>query len=967
MIPEWPLVVDLDGDGRAEIVVADSGPLDAKNGYRGVRMLDGPTGRPRWTRPMRPDSIGDDGVIHIIDGPDLDRDGTRDVVTASIFIGRRPTTAFQRGPGEPERIYVDALSGKDGRPLWWWHVATPTDRSPFVWSPRWWGRGPDGWPLLAVPITNGYFDPRYQAAERRPSDTLPSTVHVLEASTGREVHTVVGLEPARVDDLNGDGLLDLWGAFENKLRGFAGVAPEAWRSLESLASAADSFRQDPGDDGRCAADLDGDGIGDALTIGVQAPVDSPDRAGRAPGSRIALARSGRDGHLLWKTDLGVRRRWFERDMGENYRLSTFPMPAGDFDGDGTADIAVLEYTQKPPAPGDTSPATLPLLVLAGRTGRPLWIAGPLPLGFEAHGFAPVQWVEPRIVEPTSPPDLIVCHGTPASMPTAVANVPGTMLRGRLARISGRTGRFVWDVPLEDQPARQPVGAGPNPAFHDLDGDGSLDVVYVSPAVTGAGYTEFELKAVSLREGRRLWSRPLLTGAVASWIHDPVIFDPDATERPVVILLSLVAQAQGPELVVQALDGGDSTVRWTRSVGQELQPNQRALLAVARLGDGRGGRIHVSFRDSAGKDHIVVLGLDGRECGQRDLPGSMGISLVRAVDLDGDGRDEVIGWSGDGLRAWDGDGNASWAWPAQVPMAPAVLPASRDRPVELLLPPGLALDGRTGRPRWRDCSYLPVQYRPALLDRGDSGRRPMLLSYPLGATVCRRALPTLPDGSYAPSVGSMTPPGLAEGDPRWIRTLPWTEPIVYTIGLKGFLALAGLALGNVAVPLGLLWLAARRRPWTLRLLMALPVAAAVPLSLFQTVEPLVPVQIGPWPASTRLVFVAGTLAGIPLVAAAVLVIGCLVRRRWKPLAWFAGSSLAASVILAGVWFWSDRRSMPAIERYDRSNVYLAGLLGCYAVAVLVVLGGSVRGIVRAIWRRRTRPAGPVDAGRGEPTM
>jgi hypothetical protein len=136
---------------------------------------------------------------------------------------------------------------------------------------------------------------------------------------------------------------------------------------------------------------------------------------------------------------------------------------------------------------------------------------------------------------------------------------------------------------------------------------------------------------------------------------------------------------------------------------------------------------------------------------------------------------------------------------------------------------------------------------------------------------------------------------------------------------------------------------------------------------QTVEPLVPVQIGPWPASTRLVFIAGTLAGIPLVAAGVLVIGSLVRGRWKSLAWFAGSSLVASVILAGVWLWSDRRSMPAIERYDRSSAYLAGLLGCYAVAVLVVLGGSVRGIIGAIWRRRTRPVGPVDAGRGAPTM
>ena len=33
----WPLVVDLDGDGRSEIVVPDSGALDPGNGYRGVQ------------------------------------------------------------------------------------------------------------------------------------------------------------------------------------------------------------------------------------------------------------------------------------------------------------------------------------------------------------------------------------------------------------------------------------------------------------------------------------------------------------------------------------------------------------------------------------------------------------------------------------------------------------------------------------------------------------------------------------------------------------------------------------------------------------------------------------------------------------------------------------------------------------------------------------------------------------------
>src|SRR5262249_2899029 len=43
--PEWPLVADLDGDGRAELAVPDWGRFPVKGGYRGVALLDGTTGK----------------------------------------------------------------------------------------------------------------------------------------------------------------------------------------------------------------------------------------------------------------------------------------------------------------------------------------------------------------------------------------------------------------------------------------------------------------------------------------------------------------------------------------------------------------------------------------------------------------------------------------------------------------------------------------------------------------------------------------------------------------------------------------------------------------------------------------------------------------------------------------------------------------------------------------------------------
>ena len=60
---------------------------------------------------------------------------------------------------------------------------------------------------------------------------------MLEASTGRVVHTLPGLGQVHGDDLDGDGLVDLWGEHEGDLRlpgrGARGVA-----SLEMLTRPA---------------------------------------------------------------------------------------------------------------------------------------------------------------------------------------------------------------------------------------------------------------------------------------------------------------------------------------------------------------------------------------------------------------------------------------------------------------------------------------------------------------------------------------------------------------------------------------------------------------------------------------------------------------------------------------------------------------------------------------------------------
>ena len=267
------------------------------------------------------------------------------------------------------------------------------------------------------------------------SNYHPATLHVLEASTGREQHRVMGMNRIGVADLDGDGLLDLWGDADGQLRALRSDLPEIWRALGSFSPALRPYATPGWTGSRLPVDLDGDGTADTL---VSDTSFSGDRARGQRGSRTAMARSGRDGHLLWKTVLDPPRFPFDRDPARSYSLSAFPLPIGDFDGDGAPDVIVRRQTGDDEPPRDRRPASLPIQVLSGRTGRPLWSAGPLPLGFEAYGESQVTWFEAVIIEPGTSPDLLVRHRNPfrTGSVTPVPPSPWVPAQDRLARVSG---------------------------------------------------------------------------------------------------------------------------------------------------------------------------------------------------------------------------------------------------------------------------------------------------------------------------------------------------------------------------------------------------------------------------------------------------------------------------------------------------------------------------------------------------
>jgi PQQ-like domain len=965
---DWPVVVDLDGDGRCELVGPDAGAMALAGGYGGVRVLDGFTGQTRWIRPMRPETKGDDGLVRILDAPDLDHDGVRDLITTSLFLGRYPTTNHNGTPPIPERVYVDALSGKDGHPLWWWHRDLATDWAFASRTPRWWSRGPDGWPLLAVRF--GGQNPQFAFISAG-----PLIVHNLEASTGRAVSTVVGLNRVGAADLDGDGLTDLWGEADGQLRAFRGEAPEVWRALGSFAAARE-FSRWATNVVRPAADLDGDGIADTLIAGPRAADQSAldaiashalepsldqgfpqPSAGTSvlPGSRTVVARSGRDGHAIWKTELDRRRVWYERDHGEYYSLTIQSLPAGDLDGDGTPDVLVQRYANQLGALESRQPATLPLQVLSGRTGQRLWSAGPLPLGFEAHGYSAIQWVSARVVLPRGAPDIIVQHGSPFVPSRPLATPAGGANKPRLARISGRDGQILWDIPLSEQQDPNNAGSAPAPGFADLDGDGALDVVVALPGWTGSARPDHELRAVSLRDGRLLWSLRLEFKNSFTTSPQLAVADLDGDKRSEVVVTEHPAAGEQAAFVLKALDGRDGAVRWTWNGGAPENPQSQVYgwLSLANFGGDGRQTVCLRFLDPKARNCILVIDEQGLVRASRDLAQYGGVC---AADVNGDGCDELLVQDGADLHVWSRDLKELWSRPIQGNGNEQVLQAASGQPGMIIVPPALGLDGCDGRPRWAGHSpknWSGSVFTTNLLDQGDSARLPRFLTTGLGATVRRSALPTTPAGAYAPPQGVPVQPGLARDDPRWTRPQPWAHAVDNEAAGSGVLAVIILALFNVYLPLGILRQAARRRPWTLRLMMALPVAAAVPLTAFVAIEPLIPALPAPYPSSSRVLFGLGSLVGLPIVSFAAVTGWSVLRRRWRRLALLAALTGLVSLAIGMAWLRIDIRSMPAIEHYAWTGWYLAVLPGAYGVGVLILLAWLARGLLRL--PRRPRPA------------
>jgi outer membrane protein assembly factor BamB len=205
--PDWPLVADLDGDGRPVVVVRqavfqedfsysfhrskETPPVECMD----LLALDGQTGRLRWQRRLgRARKRWDQpSWLRLLVGPVID--AQRPLIAVSTLVRWHPRVNM------PRELYVDALSGRTGESLWWMRRPLRTnegenDPSGKVARPSWWAADPKGPPLLVVPLVEAL-------------GTGKQTL-VLDLD-GRLLHTVPGLFRAEAVDLDGDGREELLG------------------------------------------------------------------------------------------------------------------------------------------------------------------------------------------------------------------------------------------------------------------------------------------------------------------------------------------------------------------------------------------------------------------------------------------------------------------------------------------------------------------------------------------------------------------------------------------------------------------------------------------------------------------------------------------------------------------------------------------------------------------------------------
>lgn len=296
-------------------------------------------------------------------------------------------------------------------------------------------------------------------------------------------------------------------------------------------------------------------------------------------------------------------------------------------------------------------------------------------------------------------------------------------------------------------------------------------------------------------------------------------------------------------------------------------------------------------------------------------------------------------------ACHGDFKEQWSRPTRETIR-EIIPASSGRHATVVLNPSLGLDGATGRPLW---SIGAARSIPRASDVNSLARG---LTGPDGTTVCRVAMPISANGAYRPTEGVPAQRASLRDDPRWERPLPWVRPVEPYADPLVQVAVAATLI-NVCIPVVILWFATRRRFWSVRLLLALPVVAAVVLSghralsslMLDRAQTTVPHWWGVFLGAVLLAMV-----GLPIVAYATAWVLALVRVRW--LKRLLALPVVAAILVAGysvLFNVIPGKAQPTSSSWWSTPLDIA-VLSISGLPIVAYAAELVRVLARRRWRR-----------------
>ncbi len=942
--PRWPVIVDLHGDGKCEILVPHGSSKNAKaprtvgvnaTPWGALVAFEGGTGREIWNHKI---VSMDMQVDSFIDGPDLDGDGVREVFAVTLA-----SNNFT--------IYVDALSGATGTPCWTGSFVPRNTRglnSSFVLGPpKWWHRGPDGWPQLLVPLVD------------EQGSTRQSLYCAFSAGTGQVTHHGYGWTSARTADLDRDGLEELLlytskspdrCDFGGELKCLRGIGRQPWKRLGPPSTPTD--------------DLDGDGIRDLI---------------RSLGDGTLHATSGATGRPLWQSrpipatdELGIQK------VSELHDSSV-----RDLNGDGCADLLVWE-----PSSGGRG-SVPPLHAISGQTGKLIWSISDVRARM-THTLAILR----RDLNSDGQIEIVWLAALDHAYPPRFA-FSSNDSQLWIFVVSGETGKLLWSQALSPAYGHSVGTASPYQfqrvdlaiSTGDLNGDGHQDVLV--PAIEETG--QLALKALDSSDGRVLWKRiqhpdGFKQESLRNWTP-PTVCDMDGDGKIEVACVepSPMTNTNGAntqEAQVAMLEGSSGRARWIQGTRSSFSrfyaiSNRRKGISrpvVLRTGSGQQ---KIAVYLPGGDDKFIVFDAQGNRTERhlRYQPQPIGLW---ACDVHGDGVDEIVFVDDSSLHvvAIDQSDESLWSRKfgsiGQQDILEILPQGPKNSPVIVFgMDPTdnsvLGIDAATGRTLWsspgpitRDAAgevYMVPKERALL---GQRPGAPPLICYAFGSvSECRQAVPRVDTSSERIGTESdFKSMGIAPvnrqaslSDNRWLRELPWKTQFDSAGERLTEFALWGMtfAATMVVLPFGYMTYLISRRQFGLRSFLGLPIVVGV---LFLA-------SVLPAPADNDFrTTLSRWMVGIgftpPLLGICLLAYWWIKGLRWRTSFWI-GMILLLSILIATLQFAASFRNAPLLpeESIDWTGWHTILWVGAYATSWILVSVLGLEWLARLIRGRLSR--------------